>query len=120
MYSSRENGRETPLYLVLGPLCKPLLVMELPNKRLLLLLLLLLLKGVGKLDSTSTRTTLSAGLGYPGCFTVVISVTYLFARDLAPRSIFFPGTGEETMVVDRRNHKPIALLCLAFGVVVQT
>ena len=119
MYSSRENGRETPLYLVLGPLCKPLLVMELPNKRLLLLLLLLL-KGVGKLDSTSTLTTLSAGLGYPGCFTVVISVTYLFARDLAPRSIFFPGTGEETMVVDRRNHKPIALLCLAFGVVVQT
>ena len=27
------------IYLVLGPLCKPLLVMELPNKRLLLLLL---------------------------------------------------------------------------------
>ena len=26
------------IYLVLGPLCKPLLVMELPNKRLLLLL----------------------------------------------------------------------------------
>ena len=25
------------IYLVLGPLCKPLLVMELPNKRLLLL-----------------------------------------------------------------------------------
>ena len=30
------------IYLVLGPPCKPLLVMELPNKRLLLLLLLLL------------------------------------------------------------------------------
>ena len=30
------------IYLVLGPLCKPLLVMELPNKRLLLLLITLL------------------------------------------------------------------------------
>ena len=32
------------IFLVLGPLCKPLLVMELPNKRLLLLLLLATLK----------------------------------------------------------------------------
>ena len=78
------------------------------------------MKGVGKLDNTSnpnhslSRPRLSR-LRYCSNFS-----TYLFARDLAPGSLFFPGTGEENMVVDGSNHKPLALLCLAFGVVVQT
>jgi len=77
-------------------------------------------KGVGKsrqyfLPEPLSKQAWASWLRYGGNF-----CTQLFAHDLTPGSIFFPGTGEETMVLDGRNHKPLALLCLAFGVVVQT
>ena len=78
------------------------------------------MKGVGKLDNTSNQ---NHSLSRPGLSRLRYGrnfCTHLFALDLAPGSIFFPGTGEESIVVDGRTHKPLTLLCLAFGVVVQT
>jgi len=47
------------IYLVLGPLCKPLLVMELPNKRLLLLLKPAAMMFIEFREMNGTKQTLS-------------------------------------------------------------